>query len=268
MAARAQSRPGTIQRAFATAGLLLMAASFVWLQLLPVPPRRSGSAEGKKQTEGSISLVVIDAGHGGQDSGTMRDGILEKDLTLDVARRLEQLVRARGLHARLTRPTDDYVSLSDRAAAANREQDCVFVSIHFDEGTRAAATGVNTYYAAHQTDRGSSLPSWLGFVQPVSAQSVNFESQSLAGFVQESLVARTRAVNRGTRAEQFYVIANVRHPAVLVEGGFLTNNDDIGKLRTEEYRQQLAAAIADGIMRYREIAGEPPAAAPEEPPRA
>ena len=62
-------------------------------------------------------------------------------------------------------------------------------------------------------------------------------------------------MNRGTRAEQFYVIANVRHPAVLVEGGFLSNNDDVAKLTREDYRQQLATAISEGVMRYRDLVG-------------
>lgn len=257
-----------IQRWLAGSGLVVMAACFVWLQMLPVEPRVSDNVARGQDREGTIKLVVIDAGHGGQDTGAVRDGVLEKDLTLDVARRLDQLVRARGLRTSLTRPGDEYVSLSDRAAAANEERDCVFVSIHFDEGTRAAATGVNTYYAAHQVARAPALPSWLPFVQPVSDQPVNLESQSLAGFVQEALVTRTRAVDRGTRSEQFYVIANVRHPAVLVEGGFLTNNDDISKLRTEEYRQQLATAIAEGIMRYREIVRERATATRSDQPRA
>ena len=70
---------------------------------------------------------------------------------------------------------------------------------------------------------------------------------------------RTRAVNRGTKSEQFYVIANVRHPAALVEGGFITNKSDVTKLATTEYRQQIASAISDGVHRYREAirAGKP-----------
>jgi N-acetylmuramoyl-L-alanine amidase len=78
------------------------------------------------------------------------------------------------------------------------------------------------------------------------------ESQNLASLIQEALVARTQAVNRGTTPQQFFVLANVRHPAVLVEGGFLTNADDISKLATEDYREQIAAAISDGVMRYQE----------------
>jgi N-acetylmuramoyl-L-alanine amidase len=132
----------------------------------------------------------------------------------------------------------------------------VFVSIHFDDGARAAATGVNTYYALHQRSTAPLLPSWLSLVQPISAEPTNLESQSLAGFVQQALVKRTQAVDRGTRSEQFYVIANVFHPAVLVEGGFLTNNGDMGKLQTEEYRQQLAGAIGEGLGQYRDLAGD------------
>jgi N-acetylmuramoyl-L-alanine amidase len=78
------------------------------------------------------------------------------------------------------------------------------------------------------------------------------ESQSLASFIQEALVKHTQAVNRGTTPQQFFVIANVRHPAVLVEGGFLTNTDEISKLATGDYREQIAAAITDGILRYRD----------------
>ena len=85
---------------------------------------------------------------------------------------------------------------------------------------------------------------------------VNLESESLAGLVQASLVARTHAFDRGTRPENFYVVANVRHPAVLVEGGFLSNNDDFAKVTNGDYRQELAAAITDGLVRYRDIVNQ------------
>ncbi len=256
-----------LRRALAYGGLVVMAFCFVWVQLLPRSAPDGGGANAADTIDGPIKLVVIDAGHGGQDSGAVRDGVEEKNLTLDVARRLDQLLRANGLSTMLTRSTDQYLSLASRANAANGQRDCVFVSIHFDEGTRAAATGVNTYYAMRQRGKWPQLPSWLAFVQPVSSQPA-FESQSLAGFVQQALVARTRAVDRGTRSEQFYVIANVTHPAVLVEGGFLTNDDDMKKLRADEYRQQLAAAIAEGIMHYREIMREGEGGAGNHKPRA
>ena len=90
------------------------------------------------------------------------------------------------------------------------------------------------------------------------AAAPNLESQSLAGFIQEALVARTKAANRGTKPEHFFVITNVRHPAVLVEGGFLTNKEDIARLSSIEYREQIATAISEGIIRYRDLLKQRP----------
>ncbi len=234
----------------AVIGLLLMLASLIWLQLLP--SRKEPALSRKSQRPGEVSLVIIDAGHGGIDSGTTAGGVLEKDLTLDVAKRVRRLVQAKGLGTMLTREKDIYKSLANRADFANRQRDCIFVSIHFDEGQRAAATGVETYYAAHQSGRTVPFSSWLPFLQRAASDSPNILSQSLAGFIQESLVKRTQAFNRGTRAQQFYVIANVRHPAVLVEGGFLTNKEDVAKITSEEYRERMATAICEGISHYRD----------------
>jgi N-acetylmuramoyl-L-alanine amidase len=236
---------------FAWIGLLLMAGSFVWLQLTAVP-RSLTRLETPPPPAAPFALVVIDPGHGGQDSGTTKNGLVEKDLTLDVAHRLERQLQARGLVAMLTRADDSYVSLQDRAAIANSQADTVFVSIHFDEAGRTAATGIETYYAAHPISLPETVASWLPFLQRTSSEPPNVESQSLATFIQESLVVHTQAANRGTRPEQFFVIANVRHPAVLVEGGFLTNKDDAAKLGNADYREQMADAIAQGILQYRD----------------
>ena len=183
----------------------------------------------------------------------MKAGMVEKELTLDVAHRVERLLQQRGLAVLLTRTDDSYVPLEGRVSVANDQPDCVFVSIHFDEATRTVATGVETYYAARQISIPGRVAAWLPFLQPASANATRAESQSLAAFIQEALVAHTQAVNRGTSPQQFFVIANVRHPAVLVEGGFLTNTDEMNKLATGDYREQIAAAISDGVMRYREV---------------
>ena len=100
------------------------------------------------------------------------------------------------------------------------------------------------------------MASWLPFLWRTLSDSPNAESQNLAGFVQEALVARTRAVDRGIQAKQFFVIANVTSPSVLIEGGFLTNKEDISKLASQDYRDQIAAAVANGILRYREAASQ------------
>ncbi len=248
MAHRAGTTDGPIRRTLAWSGLVIMVVSAIWWQLLP---RRDGVRTRGEVLTGPVTRVVIDAGHGGDDSGALRAELKEKDLTLDVARRLEQILRGRGLTTTLTRSGDETVSLARRAELANDEEDCVFVSIHFDEGARAAATGVQTFYAARK--KSFRANSWLPFLQQAATGPDNLESHSLAGFVQEALVKRTQAVDRGTRAEQFYVVANVRHPAVLVEGGFISNDADRARLMSEEYRQRLAAAIGDGIWQYRQI---------------
>jgi N-acetylmuramoyl-L-alanine amidase len=233
-------------------GLLLMVSSFVWLQLTAVPRGPRQSEAPPPPSAAPFGLVVIDPGHGGKDSGTMKTGMVEKELALDVAHRVERLLRERGLVTLLTRADDTYVSLQGRVATANDQPDCVFVSIHFDEATRSAAAGIETYYAARQSSLPDRVASWLPFLQRTSLEPASVESQSLAGFIQEALVARTQAVNRGTRSQQFFVLTNVRHPAVLVEGGFLTNKDDVNKLASADYREQIAAAISEGVIRYRE----------------
>lgn len=239
--------------ALAWLGFLLMAASFVWLQLLPPRTPAPQVETTGPATEGSLALVVIDPGHGGLDSGTMKTGMVEKDLTLDVAQRLERLLQGRGVATLLTRRDDSYVSLADRVAVANGQPDCIFISIHFDEAGRSAASGIETFYAARQISVVTRVASWLPFLQQASLDAPRVESQSLAAFIQESLVTHTQAIDRGTRPQQFFVIAHVRHPAVLVEGGFLTNTEDVLKLADGDYREQIAAAISDGVMRYREV---------------
>ncbi|HEU0275267.1 MAG TPA: N-acetylmuramoyl-L-alanine amidase [Candidatus Udaeobacter sp.] len=246
-----------LRNILALSGLLLMTASFVWMQLRQTERTRPASAPKTAQpaaTSSSLGVVILDPGHGGQDSGAMCGGVLEKDLTLDVARRVDRLLDSQGVATLMTRLGDTYVSLADRAALANRIKNCIFVSIHFNEDNKPVASGVETYYAPHQISAGSSVASWLPFLWKPLSDVPNPESQRLAGFVQEALVARTRAIDRGTQPGQFFVIANVSSPAVLIEGGFLTNKEDISKLTSQDYRDQIAAALADGILRYRDAA--------------
>src|SRR5438034_8532785 len=127
----------------------------------------------------------------------MCGGVLEKDLTLDVARRIDRLLNSEGIATLMTRVGDTHVSLADRAAFANRVRDCIFVSIHFNEDNQPVSSGVETYYAAHQITAGSFVASWLPFLWRPLSDSPNFESQNLARFIQEALVARTGALDRG-----------------------------------------------------------------------
>src|SRR5215472_7356448 len=239
----------------AVAGLLLMIASLVWISVhqekRPFINRQAKATW--SPTPKPFAVVVLDPGHGGQDSGAICGGVMEKDLTLDVARRVDRLLDSKGIATLMTRLGDSYISLVDRAAFGNRANDSIFISIHFNEDNKPVASGVETYYASHQIASGSTLASWWPFFSRQPSNSPKPESQSLAGFIQEALVARTRSVDRGTQAKQFFVIANVTSPAVLIEGGFITNKDELSKLASEDYRHQLATAVADGVLRYRDV---------------
>jgi N-acetylmuramoyl-L-alanine amidase len=249
-----------LRRCLPWVGLVLLAVSFVCFVVFR-PPVGSVAKPEPPAVEGKEPLVIVlDAGHGGEDSGAMCGSVMEKDLTLDVARRTELLLRAAGYQTVLTRDADRYLSLAERAAVANDEKNSLFVSIHFNDGERAAASGVETYFAARQRTTPPGLFGWLSFFKPTTEpQHLLTQSGNLARFLQAALVEHTRAVNRGTKTAQFYVIRNVRHPAALVEGGFITNPTDVTKLTTEKYRQEIASAISDGIHRFRRVT------APNEP---
>jgi N-acetylmuramoyl-L-alanine amidase len=236
---------------FAWLGLLLMAVCFARLITMPLPPRSVSAAPTVQKN--SFVTVVLDAGHGGYDSGSVVGTILEKDLTLDVTKRVERALRANGIATLMTRNDDAFVSLGRRARIANQVRSSVFVSIHFNEGERPVASGIETYYADRHSLPLPRLISWVPFLLPrENADSPDTNSQSLAGFIQQSLVRQTQAVDRGTKGRQFFVIAHVTHPAVLVEGGFLSSKDEMTRLANSDYREKLATAIADGILRYRD----------------
>jgi len=243
---------GTVKNIVAWLGFALMVASFVWSQILSIP--RPASSTRRTAAPAPFTLVVLDPGHGGQDSGAMCGAVYEKDLTLDIAQRVDRLLQSQGVATLMTRVGDSYVSLQDRAAVTNRARDCIFVSIHFNE-SKKVVNGVETYYAEHQAAPAPRLVSWIPFFQGPAAENPTLASQSLGRFIQEAMVARTKAPDRGTKAEQFFVIANVDVPAVLVEAGFL-NKEDIAKLESTDYRDQMAAAISEGILRYRDVLKE------------
>ena len=243
---------GAIQNVVTWLGLAVMLASFVWWQILSIP-RPSASAR-RTAAPAPFTLVVLDPGHGGQDSGAMCGPVYEKDLTLDIAQRVDRLLQSQGVATLMTRVGDSYVSLHDRVAVTNRARDCILVSIHFNE-SKKVVSGVETYYAEHQAAPAPRLVSWIPFFQGPAAESPTLASQSLARFIQEAMIARTKAPDRGTKAEQFFVIANVAAPAVLVEGGFL-NKEELAKLESNDYRDQMAAAISEGVLRYRDVLKE------------
>jgi N-acetylmuramoyl-L-alanine amidase len=211
--------------------------------------------------------IALDAGHGGWDMGTVgRKGLLEKDLVLDVTRRLGKLLQARlGSEVIFTRTGDDYLPLDQRADFANQAQADLFVSIHANYSSLASARGVETYYTntfappgSREIEKrdGGTIPQ----LTPVALsagelhEKIN-ESRRLAASIQRSLYA-TLAANspgirdRGVKDSQFLVLTGTTMPAILTEISFVSSPADERNLLSDAYRQQIAEALYKGIARY------------------
>lgn len=191
--------------------------------------------------------VVLDPGHGGRDEGARGSGLVEKNLSLDVALRVEKILKPFNFPVVVTRRDDSFVSLEDRAALANGIENAIFVSIHFNHAPDRSSTGVETFYASQKIPPEAAW-TWVGFFNKPEAVLDNGET--LAGFIQASLVMRTDAVNRGIKGRELYVVRHTRCPAVLVEGGFINNPLEAQLISNAEYRERIARAVAEGIMSY------------------
>ena len=203
----------------------------------------------------TFATVVIDPGHGGNDEGAKGNGLKEKDLTLDLAFRVEKLLGAFNFPTVLTRRDDTYVSLSERAAIANKIDNAIFLSFHFNHSRDSSATGVETFYATAKVPPESAW-TWIGFFSKPE-QPPGDNGEDLAGYIQASLVTRTDAANRGIKARELYVVRHTRCPAVLIEGGFLNNTLDARLIGNADYRDRLAKAIAEGVMTYQKMRPRP-----------
>lgn len=169
--------------------------------------------------------VVLDAGHGGTDAGAIGGNIKEKDITLDVTKRVANLLRQKGYKVIMTRDDDTYVSLQDRVAISEENNPDIFVSIHVNSSVKPEITGIETHYY-HQ------------------------ESMALAQTVHSSFASTVKSPNRGLFKSKFYVINHTTAPAILVEIGFISNYNERCELTGEKRKQATAKAIADGIQNY------------------
>jgi N-acetylmuramoyl-L-alanine amidase len=238
----------------------------------PVDP---GTREGREQIT-PLKTIVLDAGHGGHDSGaTGPTGLMEKDLVLDVTRRVAKLVEARlGLKVLLTRDSDNFVTLRDRTSSANRQHADLFVSIHANAHREAAADGVETYFLSSEatdstarqvaalengvvqleqpTGRGAGQVDIVKAILWDLAQSeFQLESSRLAEVVHDSMTQTLRISNRGVKQAGFYVLGGAAMPAILLEIGFVTNPKEERKLKDTKYRDEIARAIFSGLAEYK-----------------
>jgi N-acetylmuramoyl-L-alanine amidase len=176
------------------------------------------------QGAGDFNTVVIDAGHGGHDTGARAvKGAPEKQLALDTARRVSRILRASGLRVVETRSGDYFISLDKRVSRSNSLRNVVFVSIHYNWVKRSKASGVETFYYSSRSSR-------------------------LAANIQREVVKNSGALNRGIKNRGFYVLKNNKRPAVLCELGFVSNPSENRKIQTAAVRQRLAEAVARGIL--------------------
>jgi N-acetylmuramoyl-L-alanine amidase len=225
-----------------------------------------------------LRTIVLDAGHGGHDSGAVGPtGLMEKDLVLDVTRRAARLLEERlGLRALLTRDADVFIPLRDRTSLANRQRADLFVSIHANAHRQSGTDGVETYFLSSEaTDSAARQVAALenGVVQlekpaarstgsskvdivktilwDLAQSEFQIESERLAAIVHDSMTQSLRIGNRGVKQAGFYVLGGAAMPAILLEIGFVTNPREERKLKEPRYRDEIARAVVAGLAEYK-----------------
>jgi N-acetylmuramoyl-L-alanine amidase len=248
-------------------GLVMAGADLENKVIAPLFAVSGDKAEGHRL----MGKIVLDAGHGGKDSGAVGfSGQKEKEVTLDIARRLKGLLEARGIQVVMTRETDAFIELKERTRLASDPSVDLFVSIHANAHKRAHAHGIEIYYSGELSaaDRSDSqrlsnekkvfgqlnmrrdsedlkeIVSGMMYSYKLSFSSVLAEN--LSGALAQWTEGRTRAV----RPQRFFVLRNTLVPAVLVEVGFLSNPTEERRLKAAAHRQHLAEAIMKGIEEF------------------
>ena len=217
-----------------------------------------------------IGRIVIDAGHGGHDTGTIgAEGILEKDVVLDVALRVGQLLHDRlGAEIIYTRSDDTFIPLETRTAIANKAQADLFLSIHANSSPDASARGVETYYlnftsspdaletaARENAVSDQSIHQLSDLVKKIALKDKIEESREFASDVEASLYGGLQKGNaglkdRGVKKAPFVVLIGANMPSILAEISFVTNEKDARELREPEYRQRVAESLYKGVAKY------------------
>jgi N-acetylmuramoyl-L-alanine amidase len=218
-----------------------------------------------------IRRVVIDAGHGGTDTGAVSSrGLKEKRVVLDVARKVKKLLEARGLEVVMTRNSDVFIPLSERTQLANKQGADFFVSIHANASLTRSLQGFEIYYLSEATDdaalaleRAENSVIRFESTPPKPSKELKTifwdlresenrrESLQLAERVMDAVGASVTIAARRIRSANFYVLKWTECPAILIETGYLTNRPDERRLRDPVYKRRLAESIVEGIWRYK-----------------
>ena len=237
---------------------------------LPAETTRAGSYSLARQLGLGVRRIVIDAGHGGHDPGSIGPtGFQEKELVLDVALRLQKLVRAElGADTVMTRSTDVFIPLEERTAVANAREGDLFLSIHANSSRGGRSRGIETYFLNFAADRhaeavaarenaisSATLKDLQGLVKKITLNSKIDESREFAQTVQEAMVGRLKPEHpeiedRGVRTAPFYVLIGANMPSILAEISFISHPQEERLLRSPDHRQRIAESLLDGVKSY------------------
>ncbi|MEA3560712.1 MAG: N-acetylmuramoyl-L-alanine amidase [Candidatus Omnitrophota bacterium] len=244
-------------------GIVLVPKKFIDLEWWAYPPA-------VEKIVHRIDTIIIDAGHGGKDPGAIgKSGLREKDVVLEVARRLKDLLDRNGVNSILTRTDDRFLTLEERTRFSNQRKADIFISIHANAHRNRQANGFEVWYLSETKDSYSravaaaenavakmeNYPEYSGVARDPTFGDLNLnenrrESIGLAEEICRQLNFQTRSRNRGVKYARFYVLG-VNAPAVLVELGFISNLTEEARLKKTGYRQRLAQALCDGIMVFK-----------------
>ena len=250
------------------------------LPAAPVPAVPSANSDGKfslsRQLGLGVSRIVIDAGHGGHDPGAQSNGVSESELTLDVALRLGRLLdKQPGVEVVLTRDADVFIPLEERTSIANREGADLFLSIHANASRNPKARGVETYFlnfasnpaaeavaARENSASGRAMHSLPDIVRAIALNNKIDESRDFADMVQRSMVRPLSTRNKqlkdlGVKQAPFVVLIGAAMPSVLAEISFVTHKQEGQLLKSTAYRQQIAEALLDAVIRYQQSLKRP-----------
>ncbi len=204
----------------------------------------------KTENRQAISTVVIDPGHGGHDAGAVSPYAREKDCNLAVGMKLKKLLEAEGFKVVMTRSGDYFLTLRQRVEIANRTPNSIFVSIHHNSGRRAAS-GIETFTLAPQGTT-SPFAKTRRFAE-LEGNEQDRENIALATAVHSRTIKETKAIDRGIQRARFSVLCTIKRPAILFEGGFVSNPEEGRKISTDAYQNKLANSICAGICAYNNV---------------
>lgn len=228
-----------------------------------------GSEQLMKQLGLTVQTIMLDPGHGGKDPGATGGGIVEKQFTLSMAKRIGGILKKEGFTVLYTRTGNDFISLQERPDLANSKSADLFISIHINANPGNSIRGLETYYldeaqtpdaatvaARENTVSVQNISDLQVILTDLMLSSKLEESRHLAKCIHNGILkslrsAKLAAPDNGSRSAPFYVLMGARMPAILIEFGYITNEADAGNLRSEKYLQRQAEGVVQGILQYK-----------------